>query len=46
MDTSTVATSVNQSLTFGELAGTALCLLVIFLGLALLWHGWPSFKKK
>jgi hypothetical protein len=46
MDTTAIATAVSQDLTFGTLAGMALCLLAICIGLALLWHGWPSFKKK
>lgn len=46
MDTLTVATAASQDPTFGSLAGLALCLLVLFIGSALLIHGWPGFKKK
>ncbi len=31
-----------MTVTFGQLAGVALILLVVFLGLALLFYGWPS----
>lgn len=43
MDTTAI---VQTSSSFGELAGYALVLLVIFVGLSLLWNGWPRFRKK
>lgn len=31
--------------TFGELAGYALLLFVVFIGFGILANGWPKFKK-
>lgn len=31
---------------FGTLAGAALIFLAIFIGFALLYHGWPNFRRK
>jgi hypothetical protein len=37
---------VTDSSTFGELAGYALIILVVFIGFALIANGWPKFGKK
>jgi hypothetical protein len=36
----------TQIITFGQLAGFALVILVIFIGFTLLYHGWPKKRKK
>lgn len=46
MDTTAVAQSVSNNPTFGQLAGYALLLLVLFVGFSLLYNGWPEFRKK
>jgi len=35
-----------ETITFGQLAGIALYFLAIAIGLALLFHGWPDFKRR
>lgn len=39
-----VATS--NSITFGQLAGIALVLLVIYVGFTLIGYGWPDWFKR
>jgi hypothetical protein len=38
-------TETSDTMTFGTGAGFALIILAIFLGFAILYHGWPKFKK-
>jgi hypothetical protein len=46
MDTTAVAQTVETAVTFGQLAGYALILLVCFLGFTLVGYGWPKFGQK
>ena len=37
---------ITENLTFGQIAGVALVLFVMFFGTSVLVNGWPEFRKK
>lgn len=45
MDTTSVVQAVGSS-DFGTNAGYALMILAVFIGLGILYYGWPDFRRK